>query len=92
MAGPKQKFFGSISLDEVGKACKIDGKMTTHEKYGRQLKIQAAQWDDDGLSLSVYDPEKKESVKIGNLRVSTFTDSTPRDAAPAVEVEDDLPF
>ena len=95
MAGPKQKFFGSLSFDGLKEAGKIEGKVTTHEKYGKQLKIQAAQWDDDGISISVYNPETQESIKVGNLRVSTFNnnDSKPQDAAPvAKEAEGDLPF
>ena len=92
MAGPKQKFFGSLSLDGIKEAVTtVPAKVDTHEKYGKQLKVNAAQWDDGGISLSLWDAENKKEIKLGNLRVSTFNDA-PKVAESLKPQNDDLPF
>ena len=91
MPNIKEKFFGNISIDEVGKAKSL---FTDHDKYGKQLKIQATQWEDGGISITAYNKETKESFKIGNLRVSQFKDNNNSFSAPAANqpTENDLPF
>ena len=93
--GPKEKFFGSLNLDGIGKAVKSAPDKVKESDFGRELKIQAAQWDDDGISISVYNAETKENIKIGNLKVSQFTnkatDSLKESIKPS-DVEGDLPF
>ena len=90
MATPSQKFFGSLSLDGLKKAVtEIPTKVDNSEKYGKQLKINAAQWSDGNISIDIYNSETKESIKLGSLRVSQFDDSVPSDAK---KVDADLPF
>jgi len=92
MAQPKLKFFGSLSLDNISKAVKtISSKVENHATYGKQIKVTGAQWDDDGISIDVYNNETKTSLKLGNLKVSQF------DNEKIVEKEDEekdtgLPF
>ena len=95
MAGPKQKFFGNLNLDGVKEAVtKLTDKVSEYNGQ-KQLKISAAQWDDDGISIEVWSKETG-SIKIGNLRVSQFKDGD--NGAPKQSVnefkaqDDDLPF
>ena len=95
MAGPVKKFFGSLSLDGVKKAVlEIPNKVDNNEKYGKQLKITAAQWDDGGISIGIWDAERKEEIKLGNLRVSQFDSPASSFSAPANNAPqaNDLPF
>ena len=92
MAGPVTKYFGNLSLDGVKKAVvQIPGKLDEY-KGEKQLKIQAAAWDDGGISISIWDAEKKESIKLGNLRVSTLDGASAPAAAASAPAADDLPF
>ena len=95
MAGPKQKFYGSLSLDGVKKAVtSLPDKVKDNEKYGKQLYVSAAQWDDDGISIEVWSKETG-SIKLGNLRVSTFDNAAAPSKAQVNEFkaqDDDLPF
>ena len=89
MAKPKLKFFGSLSLDGIKQAVtEVSSKVETHEKYGKQLKVTGAQWDDNGISLQVYNPDTKESFNIGRLLVSQFEDNVTAESAK----DADLPF
>ena len=94
MAGPVKKFFGNLSLDGVKKAVvEVPAKVDNHEKYGKQLKVTAAQWEDGGISISLWNAEKKEEIKLGNLRVSQFDDNKSFSAPAATSSnEPDLPF
>ena len=95
MAQPTKKYFGSLSAEGLGKAFKVENKVQVHEKYGKQLKINAARWEDGGISIDVWDAEKKESINIGRLMVSTFDDK-PKDGHTAAVTSGadgtDLPF
>lgn len=83
MAQPKNKFYGSISLDGIKQAVtQVPAKVTSHEKYGKEVKITAAQWDDDAISLQVYDAESKTAINIGRIMISKLdgaSSSTPVD-------------
>lgn len=73
MGAPKQKFYGNLQLDNLGKAIQsLPAKVQESEQYGKQFKINAAQWDDDKISISVWNPETKETFKLGTLIVSQF--------------------
>ena len=94
MAGPVKKYFGSLSLDGVKKAVvEVPSKVDNSEKYGKQLKVSAAMWEDGGISISLWDAETKTEIKLGNLRVSQF-DAAPQAAATnnLEPKQDDLPF
>ena len=90
MPGPVKKFFGNLNVDGI---TEVKHLIEAHEKYGKQLKITAAQWEDGGISIDVWDKEAKKATKVGTLRVSTF-DAAPQQqsvtSAPAGEP--DLPF
>ena len=90
MAGPKEKFFGNLTIDALKEAIKLPGR--TNEYNGqKQLKITAAQWDDNGISIGVWDAEQKKEIRIGSLRVSKLEDNKSQAPAPAAG-NDDMPF
>lgn len=65
------KYWGSLQLDEIGKAIKqVPNKFKNHEKYGKQLTIDAKIWDDGNITLSVYKADTKERFVVGTLRPS----------------------
>lgn len=73
MGAPKEKYFGNLQIDALNKAMdNIPAKLTNHEKYGKQFKVQAAQWDDGKITLSVWNSETKETFKLGSLILSQF--------------------
>lgn len=87
-------YWGSLSLDKIKEAVdKVPAKFKKDEKYGRQLMIDAKQWEDGNFSLSVYNKDTKERINIGSLRLSQFQNNG-ASAAPAATTpqEDDLPF
>ena len=90
-----KKYWGSLNLDEIGKAVKaVPDKYKDTEKYGKQLTVDATIWDDGNISISVYNKETKERYKVGNLRVSSFqNDGGGAFSAPTQDkTEGDLPF
>ena len=91
MPGPKLKFFGNLSLSGIKKAVTDIPAKVGEYKGDKQLKVTAAQWDDGGISIEVWDAEKKESIKLGNLRVSTL-DGAPKSSESLKPQNDDLPF
>ena len=91
MPGPKLKLFGSLSLDGIKKVVTNVPSKVGEYKGDKQLKVTAAQWEDDGISIEVWDAEKKESIKLGNLRVSTL-DGAPQQSIDTTPKSDDLPF
>ena len=93
MAGPVKKLFGNLSLDGIKKAVVGLPNKVDEYKGEKQLKVQAAEWDDGGISISIWDAENKVSIKLGNLRVSTL-DNNNSFTAPAAgtKTNDDLPF
>ena len=95
MPGPVKKLFGSVSLDGIKKAVvSIPGKVQESEKYGKQLQVQGAEWEDGAISISIYNGETKESINIGRLMLSKFTDDNQGGGgAPSpADTSDDLPF
>ena len=60
----KQKFFGNLQLDNLGKAVKtIPTKVEKSDKYGHQIKVKAAMWEDGGITIDIWDPENKVAHK-----------------------------
>ena len=83
--------FGSISIDGIKEAkSRVPAKFQSHEKYGNQLKVSAVEFEDGNISLSIWDADKKEAIKLGTLMTSTLDDA-PK-AEPKAVKEDDLPF
>ena len=93
MAGPTKKFFGSLSLDGIKQAVlEVPAKVDNSEKYGKQLKVSAAQWDDGGISINLWDADNKREIKLGNLRVSQFDAAPQQQQSISTPQEGDLPF
>lgn len=88
MGAPKAKLFGSLNLSNIKKAATEVPSKVGEYKGDKQLKVTAAIWEDGGVSIEVWNGDAKESIKIGNLRLSTFDD------APKAESNSgaDLPF
>ncbi len=91
MGAPKQKLFGNLSLDGIKKAVVEVPTKVGEYKGEKQLKVNAAMWDDGNISISLWDAEKKEEIKIGYLRVSTLENNQSA-PAPAADTSNDLPF
>ena len=86
-------YWGSINLDKIKEAIdKVPAKLKDDPKYGKQLYIDAKQWDDGNFSLSVYNKDTKERVNLGSLRVSQFNNDSKPAAPAASEATNDLPF
>ena len=92
MAGPKQKYFGSLNLDGIKKAVLEVPSKVGEYKDQKQLKVTAAMWEDGGISLEVWNGEKKESIKLGNLRISTLDGAAPQKSVETTPQAGDLPF
>jgi hypothetical protein len=93
----KQKYYGNLQLDNLGKAVKtIPGKVQKSEEYGHQIKVKAAMWEDGGITIDIWDAENKVAHKLGKLMLDKeFTSEPAAPAQTAAEVEDpdeDLPF
>lgn len=94
----KQKFFGNLQLDNLGKAVKtIPSKVEKSDKYGHQIKVKAAMWEDGGITIDIWDPENKVAHKLGKLMVDKeyVQPTASEDPAPTTteQSEDpDLPF
>jgi|TARA_R110000751_G_scaffold264578_1_gene363672 hypothetical protein len=92
----KQKYFGNLQLDNLGKAVKtIPGKVEKTEQYGHQIKVKAAMWDDGGITIDIWDAENKVAHKLGKLMLDTEYAKPKQQpaAAPKIESEEnDLPF
>ena len=86
MAQPIKKYYGSINIDGVSEAKHL---IETHEKYGKQLKVSAAQWEDGGISFEVWDKDAQKSYKLGRLMVSQFDGAGQTNETAA---KPDLPF
>ena len=92
----KQKYFGNLQLDNLGKAVRtVPGKVEKTEKYGHQLKVKAAMWEDGGITIDIWDAENKVSHKLGKLMLDTeyaTPKNKPEEAPETAKGENDLPF
>ena len=93
--GIKRKLFGNLSLDGIKKAV-VDLPAKVGEYKGdKQLKVSAVEFDDGGIAISIWDNEKKEAIKLGNLRLSTLDDNNASQSVSSADLspqEEDLPF
>ena len=88
MANIKRKLFGNINIDGVKEAFKKAPEKKTTYKDQEQLKVNAVEWEDGGITISINYKEGEEwqRINLGNLRVSTLDD------APASAVANDNDF
>lgn len=64
----KQKYFGNLQLDSLSVAVKqIPSKVEKTDNYGHQIKVKAQVWEDDGITIDIWDSENKKSYKLGRL-------------------------
>jgi|TARA_A100000172_G_scaffold63450_1_gene42846 hypothetical protein len=95
----KQKYFGNLQLDNLGKAVKtIPSKVEKTDKYGHQIKVKATMWEDGGITIDIWDAENKVAHKLGKLMLDKeFVKPSPKtfngEDLIKREIEDtDLPF
>ena len=95
----KQKYFGNLQLDNLGKAVKtIPSKVEKTDKYGHQIKVKATMWEDGGITIDIWDAENNVANKLGKLIPDKeFVKPTPKtfngEDLIKREIEDtDLPF
>ena len=95
----KHKFWGTLQLDNLGKAVKtIPSKVEKTTEYGHQIKVKGAMWLDGGISIDIWDNENKTSIKLGKLNldkeyVQPTASEDPAPTPATQESEDpDLPF
>tara|TARA_R100000935_G_C2775420_1_gene139449 strand:+ start:400 stop:687 length:288 start_codon:yes stop_codon:yes gene_type:complete len=92
----KQKYFGNLQLDNLGKAVRtVPGKVEKTDKYGHQIKVKAAMWEDGGITIDIWDAENKVSHKLGKLMLDTeyaAPKNEPQEAPETAKGENDLPF
>ena len=84
MALPKLKLFGNLSLTNIKDALAKAPEKKTKYKEEDQIKVNAVQWEDGGISISLNYKDAAgewQRINLGNLRVSTL-DSAPAASAP----------
>lgn len=86
-----KKLWASLSLDVLKEVItKFPHKVKNSEKFGKQVTLQAKQWDDGTISLSWWDAESGERFNIGRVMISKDQNNSAPAAAPAAF--DDAPF
>ena len=87
MANISKKLFGNLSLTGIKKALQAKPEAKTTYKEDEQIKVNAVQWEDGGISISINYKvgDNWERINLGNLRVSTLDDAP--QAAPAAAGE-----
>ena len=90
----KRKLFGSLQLDNFKQAVAVEGKLNTHEKYGKQLKVSGVEFEDGNIGISIWDAANNTAIKLGTLMTSKIDDSSKTGHQKAAEGVDssDLPF
>ena len=92
----KQKYFGNLQLDNLGKAVRtVPAKVEKTAEYGHQLKIKAAMWEDGRITIDIWDAENQVSHKLGKLFMDTeyaTPKNKPKETPETAKEEDDLPF
>ena len=94
---PTKKMWGYLLKDEVEKVTKMAHLVKKNEKYGNQIAVKAAEWDNGNISIQVWDPETKTAVKILTLRPDNGQ-AAPSNALPRIQkaaddaADDDFPF
>ncbi len=87
----QQKYFGNLNLTGIKKAVSEISDKVGEYNGDKQLRVNAAMWDDGNISLDIYNKETKESIKLGNLRISQFDDEGAQKSKEQAPKED-MPF
>ena len=91
----KQKYFGNLQLDNLGKAVKtIPSKVEKTDKYGHQIKVKGTMWEDGGITIDIWDAENKVAHKLGKLMLDKDYAGSTTSAKPeqSPSEDEDLPF
>ena len=84
MANISKKLFGNLSLTGIKEALAKKPEAKTKYKEEDQIKVNAVEWEDGGISISINYKDASDQwqrINLGNLRVSTLDDAPA--AAPA---------
>ncbi len=65
---PTAKFWGAINKKNLDQVLSLDSAITSHEKYGDQIKVDAAQWDGGNISIKFYHKETNSNIDLLTLR------------------------
>ena len=65
----KQKYFGNLQLDNLSVAVKqIPSKVKKTDDYGHQIKVQAQVWEDDGITIDIWEVESLPFFLLNQIR------------------------
>ena len=94
MATVKKKLFGSLNITGIKEALQKAPEKKDEYKGDDQLKVNAVEWEDGGISISLSYKDAADQwqrISLGNLRVSTL-DNGSTSAFASAPVIDDSPF
>ncbi len=89
---PVAKFWGNIKKKELDEVLALPNSVTTHEKYGDQIMIQAAQWDSGNISVQFWDKETNKNIDVLVLRPQKDGTYQAQSVDINVTSEDESPF
>ena len=78
--------FGELCLDKIGEAVKENAVTVKNRGYGKEIVVEAKMWDNNDITISVYNKETGKRYKLGMLKKSKFQPDNKK------EEDTDLPF
>lgn len=72
---PIKSFWGSINVNAFGKIYKLlkgTEKIKNTEAYGEDLYIDATEWDNGEISITVFDNNTRTKHRLGSLKPSKY--------------------
>ena len=88
MATVVRKWSFPLSIDKIKQAMKEQPKkVTDSEKYGKTLWVDGAEFEDGGVSLSVYNSETKDRIRISNGKLEEGQNNKPEPAGLLDELD-----
>lgn len=67
MGKPIKFTFGELLLDKIKPAIDMKPDALQDRGYGKELKVSGTEWSDGSISIEVYDPNTKQSIRVGTL-------------------------
>ena len=86
----KLRYWGSLGIEELRQATQLKGALKEY-KGKKELSVEAVKWEDNNISISIYDKESNSRIDLGHLKVSRYQDGGGSTDKPA-ETTDNLPF
>ena len=88
---PTAKFWGAINKRNLDQVLSLESAVTSHEKYGDQIKVDAAQWEGGNISIKFYHKATNSNIDLLTLRPQK--DGTYSvEASNSTDDNDDSPF